>query len=191
MALTHTNTLRYAYFLSKIIYYLCIILFFIFISLLLAGYFSPKILPPIELKQVFDTGYGIGGFRIHFDSQSIPSDALLLRDINIIMFFWILIRGSFFLIINLIIVRKIIAILGSVQDIKTFYKKNILHFKEIGWWALIGFVASCFNFSYLSDHTSLFFEIAWGPLAVSASCFVLAEIFKEGNELLEDKNSIV
>lgn len=188
---SRNTILRYAHSFSKGLYYLCIILFIAFFLILFTGYYSSGILPNIELKQTFEPGYGVGGLQLHFDQKDVPVNALLLKDLNKGMFFWLLIRGSFFVILTILIVRKIIAILDSVREVKTFYEQNIRYFREIGWWALIGFIMSCFNFSYLDNQFTLLFDIAWGPLAFGIGCYVLAEVFKEGKELLEDKNAII
>ncbi|MDZ7774078.1 MAG: hypothetical protein U5K31_15245 [Balneolaceae bacterium] len=58
--------------------------------------------------------------------------------------------------------------------------------------AFAGFLLGCFNFSlFEGSNPHLQLGIALGPLMLSLGSLVLAEIFKEGRQLLEEQDLIV
>lgn len=162
-----------------------------FIIVMSLSLFYPQAVSAVEVTDSFDPGYGINEVNIHPDKDKIPAEAILLSDLNTIMACWLLLRGSFFFAISLFVIHKVMEILKGVRQIKTFYNENIQHFKNISRIVFIGFIVSCFNFSYMAGDFKLGLTIAWSPLLFSMASLVLAEIFKEGKELLEDKNTIV
>ncbi|MEZ4826424.1 MAG: hypothetical protein R3C61_09035 [Bacteroidia bacterium] len=59
-----------------------------------------------------------------------------------------------------------------------------------GWgFAIVGL--GWFNFYYQNQAFDLHFTLPVYPLIFAVSCFVMAEIFAEGKNLLEDKEFIV
>lgn len=162
-----------------------------FILMMCLWYVYPQAVSMIDVSGSFDPGYGINEINFHLDKERIPSNAILLSDLNAVMVCWLLLRGSFFFAISLFVIHKVIDVLKRVRQIKTFYIDNIQRFKTISRILFIGFIVSCFNFSYIAGDFRLGLTIAWSPLLFSMASLVLAEIFKEGKELLEDKNMIV
>lgn len=152
---------------------------------------SPEYYNQIELTRGFKAGYGIGGLKIHIEEPGTRLDKIFLSDLSTGAFYWLCFRGFFFITMNVLILLKIIGILHSIKSIKTFYDSNISNLKSIGVIAAIAAVMSTFNIGYVEGDWHVHFTVPWEILLVSFIAFVLAEVFAEGKQLLEDKNLIV
>jgi len=189
--LSRNKILYYSDLLATGVYYLILFLFLVFLAFIASSYFIPEALAPVTLNNPFNPGYGTVGLQLHPSVKNVPENAFQLSDLNGAMLAWMIIRQAFFVWITILIIKRIKKVIKSVEALKTFYQENIKHFKQIAKLAFVGFVFSCFNFSYIDGDFSFRLKIIWGPLILSMLCLLLTEIFKEGKQLLEDKNSII
>lgn len=83
--------------------------------------------------------------------------------------------------------RSFIKIIKSVQNLKTFRNDNVRSFRRIGKYVFIYFLVSSFYYYGFNNISKSGFYISFTPLIICLMAFILAEIFKEGNLLLEDK----
>ena len=85
-----------------------------------------------------------------------------------------------------------IKIWKSVKEYKTFYSHNKLHFKQIAKYALAISIIGIFNFID-EGQKGIGLEIGLPMIWVALALFSLglSEIFKEGQLLQEDKDSII
>ncbi len=187
----NNQIIRVAFLLSKGVMVLAIVLFFVFVAAVIHWHFDPTFYSRVDVSNCFRPGYGVNDIIYYPASKSLPSDAILLSNLNHMMVYWLLLRGAFFVFLTVAILRKVILILQSLQNTRTFYIGNIGHFRSIASLAFLGFIMSCFNFSYLDNGLQFSFTIAFGPLLLAVASLVLAEIFKEGSQLMEDKNLII
>ena len=153
---------------------------------------DPAALSTVELSGTLDTGYSVGDFRFGVPPSEMAEDAIPMNELHPVMAGWLLVRGGIFFAITVTILRKGVDILQSIRSLKTFYADNIAHFQAIARLAFAGFLLGCFNFSLVEgSDPRITLGLALGPLMLSVGSLVLAEIFKEGRQLLEEQDLIV
>ncbi len=177
--------------LSRIVKWLCYLFFGLFTVVVIHWHIAPDTYYQLEVTDGFKAGYGVNAFQWHPSSTITGKPSLQLSELPTAMIYWLYLRAVIFFAITLLIIREIDYILKSVASLKTFYDQNEEHFRKIARWALIGFILSCFNFSYLDTGFQLDFKLVFPPLLLSIGSLVLAEIFSEGKELSEDQRMIV
>ncbi|PWN07377.1 DUF2975 domain-containing protein [Rhodohalobacter mucosus] len=173
----------------RLIEWLCIVL----MALLVIGFFywliAPDQLSGIRVSAGVETGYGLNGFD--FMTADHSTDTVSLSELSGFMVGWIVFRSLFFLGITVLIIRKIMLVLTSIDEVKTFYGSNIKHFRDLSLLGFIAFIASGINFSYIGGSMQITLGLVPGPLLFSLACLVLAEVFREGKMLLEENNMII
>lgn len=178
--------------LTRAILGLCYILLAGLLVLLAYWLLDPSALSSVEVAGIADTGYGIADFRFGVPPAEMNEDSIPMNELHPVMAGWLLVRGGIFFAITITIIRKAAEILKSIRSLKTFYAGNIRNFQFIARLAFAAFLLSSVNFGYAEDGVSrLQFGIAFGPLLLSVGSLVLAEIFKEGRQLLEEQDLIV
>lgn len=183
------NIIRRSIVLSRVIYWLCISLFAALLLVAIYWHIDAKAFSAVGISE-FTIGYGINDFQL-YSEQEIPADAMLLSELSHGMIYWIVIRGAFFFLVTLLIIRKMQSVLHSIENLKTFYSRNIKDFTDLARLGFVAFGVSCFNFSYLNGDLQVNVGLVLGPLIFGVACLVLAEVFKEGKALLEDKQMII
>lgn len=175
--------------LCRVIFYLLIAFFAGFIIVLLHSSFSPETYQNWVLTEAFKAGWGIGEFRI-CEACGGPND-VVLGEMPAAAKWWLGLRGTLFFVLMALIIRTFIKIINSVKSLNTFYRGNIQHFRQLARYGGLAFLLSAFNFSMLGGSWQLHLTLPFGPLLFTAACLVLAEVFREGEALAEDKASIV
>ena len=77
-------------------------------------------------------------------------------------------------------------ILNSVNSLKTFEKDNIISFRKIGKYLLIYFIVTSYYVFRFKEGSTSSLDINLTPLLLIFLCFILSEIFKEGNSLKQE-----
>jgi len=185
------HVIEAALFLCKIIFIVCVVMLSTFTIVLVYWYVDPSVFSRVDVTHNFGGGFGLDGFRVYTEGQVPPADGLMLSQLSLLMVCWLYVKAAFFTTIVLLILRRITRILKSIHSIQSFYQENIAHFKAMAQYGFIAFAISCFDFMYWQDQFTISLNFAWGPLAFAVACLVLAEVFKEGRDLLEDQKSIV
>lgn len=84
-------------------------------------------------------------------------------------------------------IKEFQKIIKSVQNLTTFQNENFKSFRRIGQYGFVYFLVTSF-YSYDFNHVrSSGFIISLTPLIVMLFAFIMAEIFKEGSLLREEK----
>jgi hypothetical protein len=96
-------------------------------------------------------------------------------------------RYSCLLILLFLSIREFKKIMKSVQSLKTFRNDNVKSFRRIGQYVFVYFLLSSFYSYQFNEVGYSGFALSFTPLIVMLLAFIMAEIFKEGNLLLEDK----
>jgi len=118
--------------------------------------------------------------------------SILLSEIVLGMKFWILLRLSIMGLLTILIIHFTIEILRSVRDLKTFHNQNTLHFRRIATSALVLFLINTFNFIDEGQYgigLEIDFPLHWVIIALFS--LSLGEVFKEGQQLQEDKDAVI
>lgn len=179
----------YARNLCHLIYGLNLIWFTAFLGIIVYSLIEPTAFDNVVVTNVSKSGFGIADFKI-CSSCSVETD-ILLSDLGVVSKIWILARVSVFFVLLFLIVNSVSNILRSVGSRDAFYAGNILSFKRMANYGFIATVLSAFNFMQVNSTINWHFSLPLGPLSFALACLVLAEIFKEGEALLEDRQSII
>ncbi len=177
--------------LSKLLLLLCGLFLLLFLIIFVHWHFDADTYSNVIFINSHQSGSSIGNLKFLIgDAQPGPND-LVLRDMHPMMMYWLLVRTILFFGLTIAIIVHIIRLLTAIREIDTFYQGNIDHFQKMAKLGFVVFFLSCFNLSYINDTADFHFSIAFGPLLFSIACLVMAEVFKVGKQLLEDKNMIV
>jgi len=154
-------------------------------------HFSPSSYESVEITRTLQAHYGLKGIKLHFGQAPLNESAVYLSELNHLMVYWLVLRAFFFIGLNILIIRSVIKILRSIQNLNTFYNGNIIYLKNIAKYGFFAAVFSCFNISYVKSEFDLHLSIPFVPLILVSLALVLAEVFREGKILVEDKNLII
>lgn len=187
--MTHANSLQLAFRFCQGIRIVVVLLFGGFVSLLLYSFLNPDAFQTVLISDAFRAGFGIGHLRICTDCAG--TGQWYLSELGPGMKSWLLLRGSIFFVLTLLIIRLFLRIIQSIQSASTFYAGNIQTFRQLARYGLVIAGISMFNFFIQGEISDLHFSIPFTPLAFALGCWVLADIFEEGKVLMEDKHSII
>ena len=83
-------------------------------------------------------------------------------------------------------VREFNSVMKSVKNLKTFRKNNVRAFRRIGFYCIVIAGFSWFNYWDFTNYHRAGFQIDTNYLLLALLAFIFAEIFKEGNQLMEE-----
>lgn len=189
--MNRNKTVSIALVICYIILGLSILLVAIWLIVVVHWHYSPDAYQRVDVTQTLKAGYGLGDIKLYLKKPPLNEAAIYLNQLDASMLYWLTIRTFIFLGINVMIIRSIIKILQSIQDLKTFYDGNITYLKAIAKYGFLATLLSFFNISYFQSEFDFHFTIPFAPLILASLALVLAEVFKEGKLLLEDKNLII
>lgn len=102
------------------------------------------------------------------------------------------IRLTVIFLLSFFAISEFKKIIFSVKETKTFHYNNILSFRKIGKYLLFISLAMCFYSVSLDDGKSFtLISIPFNTLTLALLVFIMAEIFKEGNNLSEENKLTV
>ncbi len=175
--------------ISRFSFWFFIVLLTVFVFIIVHSIISPESYANFQILN--------DGNTLTFDFKYCPecdssSNGILLSEISQSIKLWILFRYSSIIVLLILIQYEGIKIWNSVKEYKTFYTQNKLHFKQIAKYALTIFIIGIFNFID-EGQNGIGLEIGLPIVWVAFALFSLglSEIFKEGQLLQEDKDSIV
>lgn len=96
-------------------------------------------------------------------------------------------RYSGLLIFLFLSIREFNKAIKSVQNLKTFKNDNVKSFRRIGQYVIFYFLLSSVYSYQFKEVGFSGFEVSFTPLIIALLAYIMAEIFKEGQLLLEDK----
>lgn len=180
--------------LAKFFKWLLVVLYALFTVLI----FCVLVKPELTENYVLEVSSSAELFNISKCDDCTDSGlSVHVNRLGLGMLFWIFIKMTAALGLMFMITGEVISILKNFKNLGTFYEGNIRSFRRIGIWALL--LAGLYAFRYLTysseDGTVVFdrlmLNIPFDLIALSLGGFVLAEVFKEGKLLQEDKESIL
>ena len=95
------------------------------------------------------------------------------------------------LILIYLAINQFSVILKSVEKLETFRQSNVNAFRKIGYYCLIIQGLSFFSFWEFENYTKNSISVSTTSLFIALLAFILAEIFKEGNNLMEENELTV
>lgn len=164
----------------------------LFTVVLVHWHFSPESYALVELPGGSKSGFYGQGFRIISVSYKAANpNAVILSQVSAGMLYWLYLRTLVIMTLTFFMFRSVRRILGSIKSLKTFCQDNIIAFQRIGKYALGIFVLTSFNLWIVPGDSDVNLNLALGPLLVGIFSLVMAEVFKEGNQLIEDRNLMI
>ncbi len=91
---------------------------------------------------------------------------------------------AFFFLVGLAL-KESIKIAGSALEHQSFQPGNITSFTRIGRYCQLIFLVLCFSIVRTESNYFISVNLYFAPLAFMLVAFILAEIFREGNQLSE------
>ena len=178
------KALKWSSILCDAIIVINILMFTVFLFFVIASLFSSQLIDGIGLTEGYKTT-GIAKFKLN------SNDTVPINDLSLGTKIWLLLRTLVFTTLILAIVLRIKKVISSITSLRTFYEGNIKHFQILAKLGLVYAFFTSFNLTLDSENLGLFFSFPVWPLAFTLTCLVLANVFKEGKSLLDDKNSII
>lgn len=84
------------------------------------------------------------------------------------------------------VVQLVIKVLQSLKSLETFKNENVKAFRKMGYLFIIIFITSIPSLQMVNGTQQVTISLAPGILLGTLICYLLAEIFREGNRLMED-----
>jgi len=178
-------------------------IFYMLIFVVLTGFFIHFQINSSFYKNFdynFDTKNLISGLTIKTSSsykihvgEEVPKDSEVfkLNKLRFSSLYFNYIKMSLIFILSFCSVKEFQKVIESVKSIKTFQERNIISFRRIGKYVLIIFILMSYSsFKFQLGGMSGFY-ISFELLILSLLAFIMAEIFKEGNSLMEEQKLTV
>lgn len=180
--MTKNNLLNLAIVLFKVFqsFYVLgfVVLTILFVHIQVEGDFYKDKILTIEKASISYTS------SVKVDSEN---KGLTMDKMNTASLYITYLRISCLFVLLFLATREFEKIMKSVRNLSTFQDANFNSFRRIGRYALIYFFVASFYTYEFSDIGYSGFNISFTPLIVMLFAFIMAEIFKEGSTLLEDK----
>ena len=126
-------------------------------------------------------GFSFGAYTVSEEETGITMDQLTWTS-----FIFNILQMLLVLFLYFLIVKELIKIILSIKDLNTFQEHNSHSFRRFGLIFLGLFFIQAFTFIATSEFFTFLFTIHLTPLFLMLGSFILAEIFKEGNILLQE-----
>ena len=83
-------------------------------------------------------------------------------------------------------IKEFSNVIKSVRSIETFHQKNVLSFRKMHKYLFIIFILSSITIINAQEANLYSYSLQPTPLILSVAALIMAEIFKQGNRLLEE-----
>lgn len=119
------------------------------------------------------------------------SEVYTLSKLNTFSLYFNFIKFSAVLFLSFLCFGEFQKVIGSVKELKTFQETNVLSFRKIGKYVLIIFIITCYSALTFQNGRISGFYFTPNLLVLSLLAYIMAEIFKEGNNLEEENKLTV
>ncbi|MEO1052963.1 MAG: DUF2975 domain-containing protein [Bacteroidota bacterium] len=109
-----------------------------------------------------------------------------LEEISQVYILWIYLKAMAELTISYLIIKQVVKIIHSIRQLNTFRATNVHTLRRIGKLCIIWFLIDIPELA-VSSSITIAVNIEMGILLAALAAFVLAEIFAEGNKLMEEQ----
>ncbi|MEX0968453.1 MAG: DUF2975 domain-containing protein [Bacteroidia bacterium] len=162
----------------------CIIALGILAVVAVMWHISPDTLQSVYLDK--DTLY------YQYSGQSAGTEAeISLNEMGQAAFYFNSLKLAIILLVLLYIFQRALRIIRSMKSLQTFRDNNVRQFQKIGSAFLVLALFNTFYFMEVSGHAVINFMVPFNSLLAALLGFLLAEIFKEGNRLMEENQLTV
>ena len=102
------------------------------------------------------------------------------------LFYFVCFRALIVTGILFLILRTALQVLSSIDSLETFKSDNVKSFRRMGKLFIIWFTIAIPTIRTINDKLTMTIGFYLTYIVCALICFVLAEIFSEGNKLMED-----
>lgn len=95
------------------------------------------------------------------------------------------------LILLFLCTKEFQKIIESIKNLNTFKERNASSFKSIGKYLIFYYLLTSYSITYFKESEISEINLTFGPLIIILITFIMAEIFKEGNTLMEENDLTV
>lgn len=180
--MTKNNLLNLALIICKVlqsVYILgFILLTILFIHVQIDGEFYKDKIISIEKKHI--------GYNTSVSAES-QDEGVTLDEMSTASLYVNYLKYSALLLLFFMAIKEFQNVIKSVQNRATFQNENFKSFRRIGQYTFIYFLVDSFYTYEFNTIGHRGFTISFTPLILMLVAFIMAEIFKEGSLLLEDK----
>ncbi|MDO3694342.1 DUF2975 domain-containing protein [Wenyingzhuangia sp. chi5] len=183
---------------------------YVLIFLIFAGFFvhlqiNPSYYNKIGLSNKLDfknnsfvTSYKVSnGIHINtrrtykYEGEQKDSDVFTLDQLKKTSLYFSFIKYSVVLFLGFLCFGEFQKVMESVKEVKTFQENNVLSFRRIGKYLLIICVLTSFYYHAFQRGGINGVNITPNLLILSLLAYIMAEVFKEGNNLEEENKLTV
>lgn len=191
--MTKNRLLNLVIFLCRFYKMLCVVLFLAMTTLLIHIQVDPDSYNSLDFQVniVEDPGLGITTkHKWQLDGQVAPEDDKVFRleKLTTGSLYIVFIKYTIILVLVFLCVKEFQRVAESVKNIQTFKEGNVQSFIKLGKYLFILFLLYSFSFFNFEQGRLSIVSISFLPLVLMLLAFVMAEIFKEGNQLSEDND---
>ena len=123
--------------------------------------------------------------------KSLIDEKQKLSGWNKVSLYFNYLKYTTILIFLVLSINQFRRVLESVRKLETFHQTNVQAFKKIGNYCLLMGGLSVFSYLEFGNYAVSSFTIPFNVLFMALIAFILAEIFKEGNHLMEENELTV
>ncbi|MDR5589149.1 DUF2975 domain-containing protein [Christiangramia sp. SM2212] len=125
-------------------------------------------------------------FQKVIGEETLDSNVVYMTDWNTTSLYFNYIKFSGIFLLMYLSIQQFQKVLESVENFETFKTTNVLAFRRIGIYCLIISGLSWITLWDFDNYHVRRFSIEFDFLIIALLCFIFAEIFKEGNQLMEE-----
>ena len=173
------NMLKISAFFARFLQFMAITLSIILIALMIAWPFN---------LDVFDNFSFVNDGSIFKFETSPSNDGILLRTYSSGYFYFLAIKALIMTGILFLILRQAIRVITSISTFETFRHENSEAFRQMGKLFIVWFIIAIPGIRELEETLQISAVIHSRYIIYALICFVLGEIFSEGNKLMEENN---
>ena len=147
---------------------------------------NPNWVSKTETKISYSSKFTYGDEKKMEDSEVFVIDKLTK-----VSLYFCFIQYILFLYLSFLCVKEFQRVIESVKELKTFQDTNVLSFRKIGKYLLTMLLLT--SYSYYGFERGVISEVSFSStlLILSLLAYIMAEIFKEGNNLEEENKLTV
>ena len=176
--------------ISKLFCFISVLAFLILTVFLIHWHFNPDYYADFNLvkSELHPNSFGFSK-KITWNIQDqIDETPFALNKVKPLSFYFNSIQLSLLNLLIFLIFKEFLQVITSVKMVQTFRAINVESFRRIGKYLFIFFVLSAFAIINVQNGDFYGLSIKLTPLLLMILAFILAEIFKEGNNLAEENN---
>lgn len=171
------NLLRISIFLARFILALDIILAALLVVLMILWPMNTGLFDNFRMAQ--------DGIIFKFETTPL-AEGMPLSQYGNFYFYFLCLKALLTTGIVYMIAKTAIRIIHSISSVETFRLENVQSFRHMGKLFLTWLAISLFSIKEAVEGVSISAEVEMKYAIWALICFILAEIFSEGNKLMED-----